>query len=257
MSLKALIFDVDGTLAETERYGHRVAFNRAFAEAGFAWHWDENIYIDLLAIGGGRERIVAFLKHYQKDIDLNDTAKVSALINRLHERKGEHFKALVEEGAIALRPGIKRLLLEAKVAGVQTAVATNCSPISLESICQNLLGASAEHWFDVRVTGNRVKQKKPDPECYRIALQELQLAPQQCVAFEDSFIGLSSAVSNHIPTVVTVAEFTQQEDFSAASLVVSDLGEPEQPANVINGSLGEHAHVNLAMLNALLDTTQT
>lgn len=260
MSLQALIFDVDGTLAETERAGHRMAFNRAFSEAGFDWYWDKHLYADLLAIGGGRERIVAFLKHYQKDISLRDAAKTRALIDQLHARKGQHFKDLVAEGAVQLRPGIKRLLLEAKGIGVRLAVATNCSSISLEAICQNQLGGAANEWFDVLVTGDQLQHKKPHPDAYRLALQALELAAEKCIAFEDSYIGLTSASANQITTVVTAAEYTLREDFSQAALVVSDLGEPQAPMQVLTdmaGSFSNQDCINIDMLKTLLLQAKT
>lgn len=252
MSLKALIFDVDGTLAETERHGHRMAFNRAFAEAGFSWYWDESIYADLLAIGGGRERIVAFLKHYQKDVSLRNATQTRQLINQLHAAKGQHFADLVAEGAVVLRPGVKRLLIEAKQAGLQLAVATNCSPISLNAICMNQLGSGADDWFDVQVTGDRLQAKKPNAEAYALALQELQLPASDCVAFEDSYIGLSSAAANRIATVVTVADYTEKEDFRKAQLVLSSLGEPDAPCEVLRGDLAGQPYVNIHVLHQLL-----
>lgn len=251
MTLSALIFDVDGTLAETERQGHRMAFNRAFQELGYDWYWDERFYAELLAIGGGRERLAAFLKHYQKDVSLRNTAKAEALLNDLHQVKTKHFKDIVAEGSIVLRPGVKRLLTEAKEQGIRLAVATNCSPTTLDSICRQQLGVSAVECFEVRVTGDRVTHKKPDPASYQTALAELNLPASACMAFEDSNIGLTSAWRNQIPTVVTVADYTEGEDFTNACVVLSSLGEPDLPCHVLSGSLYGHSFVDVAALQDL------
>lgn len=264
MTLRALIFDVDGTLAETERDGHRVAFNHAFSDAGFDWYWSETFYSDLLGIGGGRERIVSFLKHYQTDISLHDAEETSKLIDELHQAKAKNFRNIVKAGKVKLRPGIKRIMHEARQQGLQLAVATNCSPVSLNAICESQFGTTAENCFDVIVTGDLLEHKKPDPQAYALALEKLDMKANECVAFEDSNIGLRSALSNGIATVVTVASYTEKEDFSGANLILSSLGEPleindhadARDCSVLGGTestlMQGHDHLSIDVLEKML-----
>lgn len=222
MTLKALIFDVDGTLAETEHNGHRCAFNTAFKNAGLDWHWGAGLYGDLLAVGGGRERIEAYMAHYK---GLSPKGE-SALVDTLHADKARHYVELMERGEIPLRSGIYRLIAEeAREAGLMLAVATNSSSISLTSLTLRYFGLVPEELFDVVVCGDDLMNKKPAPDAYQQALEKLDLTAEDCLAFEDSYVGLSAATQMNVPTVVTVSKYTSAEDFSAAALVVSELGD--------------------------------
>jgi HAD superfamily hydrolase (TIGR01509 family) len=211
---EAVVFDVDGTLAETERDGHRVAFNRAFAEAGLPWQWDERLYGELLAVTGGRERIASYARRFAPQW-LRDDRAVER-IAELHRRKNGHYAAIVEAGALSLRPGVARLLDALRGAGVRIAIATTTSRDNLDVLLRSTLGADGPSRFEVSVCGEDVARKKPDPEAYLLALQQLQLPAPRCIAVEDSANGLRAALAAGIPTVIVRSLYTRQEDFGGA-----------------------------------------
>ncbi len=218
---QALIFDVDGTLAETERDGHRLAFNLAFADLGLDWRWDERLYGDLLKITGGKERI----RHYA-DLhcpDLLARSDFPEMLKALHTAKTAHYVRLVGEGSLRLRPGIARLINEARAAGLRLAIATTTSPENVTAILQAGLGPDAPNWFEVIGAGDIVPAKKPAPDIYRWVLERLALPANACLAFEDSENGLQAALGAGLPTVVTVNEYTRDQDFRGAIAVLPDL----------------------------------
>jgi len=253
---KALLFDVDGTLADTERDGHRVAFNRAFAEAGLDWVWDVPLYGELLAVTGGKERMRHYVARHRSDFrpphDFDD------LIVRLHAAKTRHYTALLVENGIPLRPGVRRLLDEARRHGVRLAIVTTTTAANVSALLRHALASDAERWFDVIAAGDVVAAKKPAPDIYYYVLERLGLAGPECVAFEDSGNGLRSALAAGIATVVTVNEYTRAHDFEGAALVLDHLGDPGRPCRVLAGrSLGGAGagQVDLAVLGALLART--
>jgi HAD superfamily hydrolase (TIGR01509 family) len=224
--LRALIFDVDGTLAETERDGHRCAFNRAFCELGLDWHWDEGRYGELLAIAGGKER----LRYDALSRGVKPGGELDALIERLHRCKTTYYLALLNQGQIGLRPGVARLLREARRHGLRLAIATTTTQDNVTTLLGRLLGTTTLDWFDVMGAGDVVAAKKPAPDIYRWVLQRLELAADQCIAVEDSAIGLQAALDAGLTTLITRSQYTQQQDFAGAFAVLDDLGEPERPA---------------------------
>ena len=232
--LKALIFDVDGTLAETERDGHRVAFNAAFRELGLDWVWDVDLYGKLLAVTGGKERIRYFVEHFQpnfvKPTDFDD------LVLSLHQTKTRHYVQLLERGGIPLRPGVARLLREARESGLRLAVATTTSPDNVTALLRHSLAPDAESWFEVIAAGDIVPAKKPAPDIFLWALDKLGLEASDCLAFEDSENGLKSSLGASLKTVVTVSDYTAGQDFSGAVAVLSDFGEPQQPYRLLAGN---------------------
>lgn len=249
-SFRALIFDVDGTLADTERDGHRVAFNAAFAEAGLDWAWDVARYGRLLAVTGGKERIRRFIE--EEGIRLDPALDPDAFIAGLHRAKTRHYVTLLETGAIPLRPGVARLLREARAAGVRLAIATTTTPENVTALLRNSGCPEMEGWFDVIAAGDVVPRKKPAPDIFTLALEQLGLEARDCVALEDSDNGVQSALAAGLKAlVVTESTYTRGQDFGSAPLVLDSLGEPERPAQIVAGSLGGAEYLDLAALERL------
>ncbi len=211
----ALIFDVDGTLAETEEL-HRRAFNETFAEAGLTWRWSRADYRILLRTTGGKERIAAFLTREGLDPRAVD-------IPALHHAKTARYGALMAAGAIGLRPGVAELIDRARRAGLRLAVATTTSRPNVEALTLAVWKRPAAEVFDVLACGDEVAAKKPDPEIYRLALVRLGLSPASCLAFEDSRNGLLSALGAGLACIVAPSAYTEGEDFRGARAVLPDL----------------------------------
>lgn len=244
--LQALLFDVDGTLADTERDGHRVAFNRAFADAGLDWDWDEELYGELLSVTGGKERIRHYLDVHRPGEPVSDEQ-----IATLHAAKTEHYTKMLAEAAVPLRPGVHRLLQEAREAGLRLAIATTTTPANVTALIENTLGKQAMGWFEVIAAGDIVPAKKPAPDIYEYAMQEMNLTPGQCIAFEDSHNGILASKGAGLRTIITVNGYTQSHDFSNAELVLDQLGEPEQPFKVLRGDAGDATCVDVGLLKRL------
>jgi len=250
--LAALIFDVDGTLADTERDGHRIAFNRAFAEAALDWHWSVELYGKLLAISGGKERIRFYLQQYCPDFQppYNPTVpEKSEFIADLHAAKTKHYQELLADGAIPLRPGVRRLLDEARTQAVRLAIATTSALPNATALLEQTLDPS---WFEVIAAGDLVPAKKPAPDIYEYVLAKMGLTPGECLVFEDSQHGLQAAHQAGLKTVVTVNDYTQGQDFTDAILLLNHLGEPEQPFTVLAGEVPDDAsYLDMALVRHL------
>jgi HAD superfamily hydrolase (TIGR01509 family) len=231
MTLAAFIFDVDGTLADTERDGHRVAFNQSFAEAGLDWDWNEGLYGTLLAVTGGKERMRYYLDRYRPDWER--PADLDGLISQLHAAKTRHYTKLLAQGGIPLRPGVARLLDEARAAGIRLAIATTTTPENVTVLLEHALSPEAVAWFEVIAAGDVVPAKKPAPDIYHYALNKLGLVPEACLAFEDSENGLRAAHDAGLRTVITVNDYTRDQNFADAVLVLDQLGEPQHPFHVL------------------------
>ncbi len=239
MELKGIIFDVDGTLADTEEF-HRQAFNKAFKDFNLDWHWSRQTYHDLLAISGGKERFRICLQH---DTALRDSIKdVSTFIIELHQCKSEHYRTMLANGHIQLRPGIKRLIEEARSEGIMLGIATSSSDANFRTLIKQTLDTRAETLFAAIVTSDIVTDKKPSPVVYQCALAEMGLTAENCIAIEDTANGNKAAQCAGLPVVITTHAYTRDNDFTGASLVIDHLGEDSHPINVAQGNaLGKSA----------------
>jgi beta-phosphoglucomutase-like phosphatase (HAD superfamily) len=248
--LQAILFDVDGTLADTERDGHRVAFNLAFRDAGLDWHWDAATYGELLAVTGGKERIRHFIDTHRPT--LPDTNDLDGWIAGLHKAKTAHYLALLEQGGIPLRPGVERLIAEARAQGIRLAITTTTTPENVDGLLRATLGEESLDWFEVIAAGDIVPAKKPAPDIYTWTLEKMHLSAGQVIALEDSGNGVRSARGAQVPVVVTKNDYTAEDDFTGAIAVLSDLGEPSAPARTFEGPAPENGLVDPAYLEACL-----
>lgn len=223
-ALQALIFDVDGTLADTERV-HLAAFNQAFAELGMDWVWSEAQYVGLLDVSGGKERIAHYWRQVHPDVKALSAQALQDRINRIHELKTAHYEAAVNSGAVSLRPGVLRLMDEARAAGVQLAIATTTSPVNIAALLRHAIGVDWRLNFSAIGDASTAPIKKPHPQVYLQMLDALKLPASQCLAFEDSSNGLRSAIAAGIATIVTPNAFTAHHDFGGACKVVPDLSQ--------------------------------
>ena len=250
-TLKALIFDVDGTLSDTERDGHRVAFNRAFAEAKLDWEWDVKTYGLLLKVTGGKERIRYFIEEFLPGF--KTPADLDGFIGNLHRSKTRHYVELLRSGAIPLRPGVRRLLNEVRSAGLRLGIATTTTPENVTTLLSATMGPESIDWFDVIAAGDVVPNKKPAPDIYLYALNEMNLPAEECMAFEDSENGLLSSMQAGLKTIVTVNGYTRSDSFESAVIVLDQLGEPGSPFTVINGDAGGAVRVDVPLIKDLFE----
>jgi len=246
----ALIFDVDGTLADTERDGHRCAFNAAFTDVGLDWDWSEDLYGELLAITGGKERIRHYIERWRPAFLERD--RLDGFIADLHRRKTGHYLEILKQGQIPLRPGVMRLLREARDVGVRLAVATTTTPENVATLLECSGGPDVPGWLEVIAAGDVVPAKKPAPDIYNLALEKLGLQAGACVGVEDSTNGVRSALGAGLcALLVTVNGYTRNEDFTGATLVTDGLGESGRPVEVLQGSLDGFDYIDLAALDAM------
>ena len=222
--IQALIFDVDGTLADTES-AHLAAFNHAFAEMGMGWVWDEALYTGLLDISGGKERILHYWKTTSPTMLEVDAMALSDTVNRLHELKTAAYEAAVNGGAVSLRPGVLKLIDEARAQGLQLAIATTTSPVNIAALMRRAIGADWRLNFTAIGDASTAPIKKPHPQVYLQMLAALKLGPADCIALEDSSNGLRAATAAGLATVITPTTYTAHHDFAAALRVVPDLSQ--------------------------------
>ncbi|MCE2679568.1 MAG: HAD-IA family hydrolase [Burkholderiales bacterium] len=220
--LQALIFDVDGTLADTEKV-HLRAFNQAFSELGMDWHWDLQRYTELLTISGGKERIAHYWKSVSPDIFAIDANAIEQTIAKIHELKSAYYEAAVRDGEVELRNGIVDLFNEAEVAGVQLAIATTTSPVNITTLLRRALGSEWSYRFSVIEDASTAPRKKPNPQVYLQTLARLKLPAHACLAFEDSYNGLTAARAAGLGTIITPTDFTAHHSFDGALICLPDL----------------------------------
>jgi HAD superfamily hydrolase (TIGR01509 family) len=231
--VRALIFDCDGVLADTERYGHLPAFNQTFAEFHLTAHWSEEEYGEKLKISGGKERMASLLTDaFVRENHLpTDTEGQRETLAQWHKRKTAIYTDLVAAGRLPGRPGVARVVNAAVQAGWKLAVASTSAEASVRAVLEHVVGAQNAAHFAV-LAGDIVARKKPAPDIYLAALQRLAVAPEDALVIEDSRNGLLAAVNAGIRCVVTRSSYTQDEDMHEAILVVSSLGDPDAPMRV-------------------------
>jgi len=240
--LKAFIFDVDGTLSDTERDGHRVAFNQAFKEYGMDWHWSVETYGELLAVTGGKERMKFYTEKFLDKEDIPEN--IDTLIPELHQAKTRHYTELLSTGAIPLRPGVERLINEARQRGFRLAIATTTTPENVTALLTHTLGADSIDWFDVIAAGDIVPAKKPAPDIYDYALKEMNLSADECIAFEDSINGIKSTLGANLTTIITINDYTKEHDFTGACAVLDQMGEPGKSFSAITGNINGSTYLD-------------
>jgi HAD superfamily hydrolase (TIGR01509 family) len=221
IQLSALVFDVDGTLAETEE-AHREAFNQAFADFGLPWTWDQILYRQLLKTSGGKERIRAYASHYDParlDVGFDD------LVAALHRHKTTIYTATVAKGGVPFRPGILAVIAQARAAGLRLAIATTTSRANVVALLDGATGGEGHTWFEVIACAEDAPIKKPDPQVYNFVLSAMGLKPAECLALEDSTNGTRAACAARIPVVVTESVYTDGDDFTGALAVYPDLSD--------------------------------
>jgi len=218
--IKAIVFDVDGTLSETEET-HRKAFNRAFKHQGFPWHWDRPTYRRLLQVAGGKERIRHFAE--QDDALRLLAPNFDDFVRELHGKKTSIYTSMIADGAARLRPGIRELILDAEDNGYRLAISTTTSAPNVEALLLSAFGSEGNAKFEVICSGDSVANKKPAPDIYLLTMEQLGLRPEECIAIEDSRNGLLSAHRAGIPTVITPSIYTDDQNFDEAAFVVDDL----------------------------------
>ena len=223
--MKALIFDCDGVIVDTEKDGHRVAFNRAFSAKGLDAEWSVELYGELLKIAGGKERMKHYFARHGWPEDAGDTDE---FIKEMHKLKTDLFMEIIASGELPLRPGVKRLVDEAIADGMTMAICTTSNERAVNMVAEKMLGPDRKAKFAEILAGDVVSKKKPDPEIYDLAAQRLGVGPAECVVIEDSRNGLLAAKAAGMICVVTTSSYTIGEDFSEADAVFSQLGDDPQ-----------------------------
>lgn len=226
MTIQAIIFDVDGTLADTED-GHRQSFNKAFAENGLDWNWDVDLYDKLLKVTGGKERIKYFVEGFLPGF--SKPADYDGFVKHLHAVKTRHYNAMLREGHIPFRPGIKKLIDAARQRGIRLAIATTTSPENVATLLQQGFGTDSERIFEVIGCGDIVPHKKPAPDIYLWVLGKMGLSADDCIALEDSENGLRASLAAGIRTFIIPNHYTRNQNFAGAAAVLDDLSDlPER-----------------------------
>lgn len=248
MSCEALIFDVDGTLADTEEV-HRQAFNLAFGACRLDWIWDAPLYGELLQVTGGKERIGSYIERLP--LPAAQRRSLHELIPEIHRAKTRLYRELIQVGQVRPRAGVRRLMLEAREAGIRVALATTTTPENIEPLIAAGFGWQALKWFDAIAAGDVVAKKKPAPDIYNVALKSLGVDPAHAIAVEDSAIGVASAKAAGLFTVATPSMWTLTQDFTAADLLLSSLGDPAEPLDPADEQRLGAPFLNIRRLAAL------
>mmetsp|Transcript_20448 Transcript_20448/g.29581 ORF Transcript_20448/g.29581 Transcript_20448/m.29581 type:complete len:290 (+) Transcript_20448:53-922(+) len=231
--LEAILFDCDGVLADTERDGHRAAFNQAFEENDLNLVWDVERYGVLLEVGGGKERMTAHWNEVGWPESIPDGEGRQTKVKELHLRKTEIFMDLIDAGKIPLRPGVLRIVDDAISAGIRLAVCSTSNEKAVSNLVLTLMGPERAEKFQI-FAGDMVKAKKPAPDIYNMAVKTMELDKSRCVIIEDSHIGLGAAKASGISCIVTKSSYTGQEDFTGADMIVEQLGDDAESGVTLN-----------------------
>ena len=251
MNLSAVLFDVGGTIAESEEI-HRISFNEAFKEYGLSWYWDEAIYKELVIVGGGKERINYYIKRAWPE--MLKQKNLSNYVNTLHKLKSQIYVEHLNEIKIQARPGVIRLLNELRTAKIRLAIVSDTLEQNLLNLFKKGLDIDPTEWFEVIAHGDCVDYKKPSPDLYMWALEKLQLHPNSCLAIEDAPRGMLSAHEAGLKVIVTPSKYTKEEKFDLASLVVSDLGEPNNPFKLLKGESFNKKFIDVELLKMVFSS---
>lgn len=247
--LKALLFDVDGTLADTEADGHRVAFNKAFVEADLDWNWSVDTYGELLAVTGGKERIKFFVNDFLDNFTIE--GDIDEFAAALHKRKTHFYLDMLQHGEIPLRRGVERFLREVRDAGFRLGIATTTTPANVSYLLEATLGKESVDWFEVIAAGDIVPAKKPAPDIYTYAMEQMNITPEETLAFEDSENGILSSTAAGLKTIITTNAYTESHDFSEAAIVLDQMGDETDPFTVIAGDAQGENFLNVALIEKL------
>ena len=248
MKLRALIFDVDGTLSDTEE-AHRQAWEAAFQSHKLPWRWPPSLYVELLRVTGGKERLLHYVR--TRDLPAEEIERLEKLVPAVHQTKTERFAELVAKRRVLPRPGIARLVKAARAARLRLAIASTTTPANVQALVPAILGAEARSFFEVTVTADQVPRRKPAPDLYELALARLGLPPEDCIVFEDSAPGVRAAKAAGIFTVAVPTRWTASHDLSAADLVLPSLGDPDDPVDAAYRARIGGGWLELANLEAL------
>lgn len=250
MPLQALIFDLDGTIASTERDGHLKAFNEAFKLSNLGWYWSSQTYEKLLAVNGGKERIAHYIDVYKPELGAFFNKEK---IDKLHNLKTKIFIGYVNKNLVSIRTGVERIIQESYEKGLRLAIATTTNIDNVEAILSKFKDKDILKKLAVIGAGKMAKNKKPSPDIYEYVLKKLDLLANDCIAFEDSAIGLEASNAIGIKTVITVSEYTNKNKFNNAMAVLNHLGEKDMPFEIIKGRKTNHSYVCVDYLQELYE----
>ncbi len=218
MKCLAIIFDVDGTLVETEDL-HRAAFNSTFQKWSLGWYWDKDMYKELLKVSGGKERLV----HYQNLVKSNREYLNKETIIQIHNEKTMAYRQSLTTSELFFRPGVAKLIKQAQTKNIKLAIATATSKTNVDSLIKNIWKVPTEKVFNAVATNDEITKNKPSPEVYKLVLKKLQIEPKHCIAIEDSLNGLKSAKGADLRTIITPSSYTKNDNFALADIVLPSL----------------------------------
>jgi HAD superfamily hydrolase (TIGR01509 family) len=248
MKLEALIFDVDGTLVDTEEL-HRQAYNQTFLDFGFGWNWDAECYAQLLTVSGGQGRIARYIDLL--DLSPAEKTRLRRVIAAIHNEKTQLYGQLIASNVVRPRPGVERLIAEAERANVRVGFVASSASANVDTLISSALGHELRKAVGAIVCGELVSRKKPAPDVYELLLTMLRVPANATVAFEDSANGLLAAKAVGLYTIVTPSRWTQAQNFQLADLLLPSLGDPDKPLDQTSAALIGAPYLELAKVETL------